>query len=172
MSMKSLIFTTIFFLAVLVPIPSHAYYNINLQNGEVLQAEDCKVEGNKLNVKFKEGYASFPLSLVNSVTNQDGKVSNFSSTGELLKPDPAAAAPPPAQPQPTQPQPAQAATPQVPAPPSASLDPLTAHGGTSPGVSDGGQPAVEDDAEEITEEEPGPDDDESSVSDGATDVSP
>jgi hypothetical protein len=162
--MKLLICTTMLSLALLFPLLSHAYYNINLQNGQVLEAEDCKVEGNKINVRFKVGSASFPLSLVNSVTDQEGRVSTFSSTGE-----PQAAAP--AVPAPAQPQPHQFKAPQAPGPPSAAVDPLTARGGTSPGVNGSGQTEVEQDTEETFEEVP-ESDDESSISEGATELTP
>ncbi len=158
MLMKLLILTGMLLSALLFPLPSYAHYNINLQNGEVLEAEDCRVEGNRINLKFKVGYASFPLSMVQSVTDQDGKATTFSSTGEPEKEAP----PPPA---PAQTQPANAAVQPAPAAPSSALDPLTTRGGTNPAVDDGGK--QED--EETGEEEP-PNDDESTVSEGATEL--
>ena len=160
--MRFLIFTAMLFLTLLLPLPSLAYYNIILQNGEVLQAEDCKVEGNRISVRFKVGSASFPLSLVKSVTDQAGRESSFSSKGEPQAP--ASIVPAPKQSQPPQ------AVRQAPGPPPAALDPLTRGGETSPGVDDSDQDEDEQDSEETLDEE-SQDDEESSIPEGPTGLS-
>ncbi len=139
------------FLSLLLSIPAQAGYKVTLQNGQVLEADTFTVENSKITLKYKVGEVSFPMSMVQSVTDDYGQ-GNFLSgpAPQVVKPaEPQAPprAPQAAQPQqplqPVQPGMKQAA-PSVPPPPQAGL----------PGVAGDDELDQEDDSNDDSDELP------------------
>ena len=48
--------------------PASASYTVTLNNGEQLQAEGYKIEGENITLRFRQGSAAFPKKLVRSVS--------------------------------------------------------------------------------------------------------
>ncbi len=48
-------------------LPAHASYTIFLNNGEQLQAEGYKIDGESITLRFRQGSATFPGKLVKSI---------------------------------------------------------------------------------------------------------
>lgn len=48
-------------------LPADASYTIMLNNGEQLQAEGYKIEGESITLRFRQGSATFPSKLVKSI---------------------------------------------------------------------------------------------------------
>lgn len=55
----------------LLALPAYASYTITLKNGEQLQAEGYKIEGENISLRFRQGSAAFPKKLVKSIEGTD-----------------------------------------------------------------------------------------------------
>ncbi len=141
----------VLFLSLLLSLPAQAGYKVTLQNGQVLEADTFTVENSKITLKYKVGEVSFPMSMVQSVTDDNGQ-GNFMSgpAPQVVQPAvPQAPAPAPQAAQPPQPvQPVQPgvkqAAPSVPPPPQAGL----------PGVAGDDEPDQEDSSDDSSDDLP------------------
>ena len=68
MKIHSLITFGLIITALVFAIPASASYTITLKNGEELQAEGYKIEGEYINLKFRHGSAAFPKNLVKTIS--------------------------------------------------------------------------------------------------------
>ena len=169
MFLKTKIGLLAFAAAVIISLPAQslAFYRVNLRNGQTIDAESYTFEKNMIVLKFKVGSVSFPIHLVDSITDAAGKAAPLSEPAREkpaeAKTPPAPAAPqvrpyvpPPAQvaPPPTQARPPAQARPQPPNPQDITMEEETAPEDEEM-LDEEEEPLLGD--EELLEEEPPPD---------------